>query len=65
MSYSTWERITAADIRPGDRITSDRNDDPITVGAIESLNGEPNRRIHFSGGSYMQPEPTTKFWRVV
>lgn len=60
-----FERITAADLQPGDRFAYTRNQTtPYTVEEIESI-GERSRWIKVTPGGRVRPRHTLKLWRVV
>jgi len=72
---TTWERVTAAELEPGDKFASVRKDEEITT--VDGLGtiGPSARRIYI-GPEYrdamgrpkrpsIRPRHTTKFWRVV
>jgi len=58
-----YERITAADIAPGDRIALTRNAPLMEVVRVISV-GAKSRYIQVVGAR-IRPRHTTKFWRAV
>jgi hypothetical protein len=56
------ERITAGDVRPGDRIARTRTSPLSTVRSIGP--GEKSAYITFLSGERIRPRKTTKLWRV-
>lgn len=60
---SDFERVTAADLRPGDRFAETRNG---TVYEVESIGtvGPSSRWINLTRGGRIRPRHTKKLWRL-
>jgi hypothetical protein len=62
--HETAERITAAEIEPGDRIAKARTHLFMRVEKIESA-GASSRWIRLEGSDRIRPRHTAPFWRIV
>jgi hypothetical protein len=60
---NTYERITAADVKVGDRIAQTRNDEGDEV--IGITDGPKSRYIERRYSGRLRPRYETKLWRVV
>jgi hypothetical protein len=58
----TWERITADQVRVGDRIAKTRNEEPVAVMGLGTVG--PNSRWLILEGGRIRPRHTAKFWRL-
>jgi hypothetical protein len=58
-----WERITAADVEPGDLIANTRTEEPVRVEGIGAI-GPSSRWINLEGHGRVRPRHSKKFWRV-
>jgi hypothetical protein len=65
MGREAFERITAADIEPGDVIAQVRDRERASkVEAIESV-GQSSLYIRLEGNERIRPRHTAKFWRLI
>jgi hypothetical protein len=60
---STFTRITAAEVKPGDLIAEARTHEPSLVEEIESI-GQTSRYIRLAGGHRIRPRHTKSLWLV-
>lgn len=74
MNDTRWERVTAAELQPGDTFAEARSHEPMTVHEIGTI-GASARRIYI-GEEYrdvmgrakrasIRPRHTKRFWRVI